>query len=133
MATQALSTKLAGLDDTGGEVRTRLDGRWLDGATHTTSQDLHRRVFRQKGLHKPDPNSVAYRPTDLGAETMSREQLHGDRVGHPYPEATLQLQAAEREVDDPHCLESTMAVYEGSNTGLMTLMAPPWLDIARTE
>jgi hypothetical protein len=66
---------------------------------------------------------------------MSRKQLHGDFVGHPHAEATLQLQAAEREVNDPHSLKTTMAVDERRNTGRIALVAPPdrQLGISRRE
>jgi hypothetical protein len=56
---------------------------------------------------------------------MSGEQLDSDIVGYPRPEATLQLQAAQREIDDQYGLVATMAVDERLNTGRTPHVPPP--------
>jgi hypothetical protein len=56
---------------------------------------------------------------------MPREQLDSDVVRCPHPKAALQLQAPQREVDNPHCLKPTMAVNQGPNTGRTALVALP--------
>jgi hypothetical protein len=56
---------------------------------------------------------------------MPGEQLHSDIVSRSNPEAALHLQTAQREVDDPHCLEPTMAVDQCRKTDRMAIIAPP--------
>jgi hypothetical protein len=83
-----------------------------------------RRVVRLHRLQKAHPQPASHRPGDPRLQTMCGEQFHDDGVSQAHPETALQLQTANREIDDVHGLEPAAAVDQGNDTRGVTLIAP---------
>ena len=77
-----------------------------------------------KWLQKSDPKATTHRPGDFRGYALPGEKLHCDLVSHASSKAALQLQAAQREINNPYCLEATVAVNQDRNPGRMALVAP---------